>query len=47
MVETGARSDEEVVASSGEDLGEGGKKTGASLEETVAEVAQAEARGAR
>ena len=47
MVETGARSDEEMVASSGEDLGEGDKKTGASLEETVAEVAQAEARGAR
>ena len=46
VVETGARSDEEMVASSGEDLGEGDKKTGASLEETVAEVAQAEVRGA-
>lgn len=40
VVETGARSDEEMVASYGEDLGKGDKKTGASLEETVGEGAQ-------
>lgn len=42
-VETGARSDEEMVASSGEDLGEGDKKTSTSLEETVVEGAQTDA----
>ena len=47
VVETGARSDEEMVASSGEDLGGGNKKTGVSLAETVAEVPQAEGRGVR
>ena len=42
VVGTGARSDEEMVASSGADLGGGNKKTGVSLAETVAEVPQAE-----
>ena len=47
VVGTGARSDEEMVASSGEDLGGGNKKTGVSLAETVAEVPQAEGGGVR
>ena len=47
VVETGARSDEEMVASYGEDLGKGDKKTGASLEETVGEGAQTDAKSAR
>lgn len=47
VVGTGARSDEEMVASSGEDLGGGNKKTGVSLVETVAEVPQAEGGGVR
>ena len=47
VVETGARSDEEMVASYGEDLGKGDKKTGASMEETVGEGAQTDAKGAR
>ena len=47
VVETGARSDEEMVASYGEDLGEGDKKTGASLEETVGEGDQTDAKSAR
>lgn len=47
VVETGARSDEEMVASYGEDLGEGDKKTGASLEETVGEGAQTDAKSVR
>ena len=38
------RSDEEMVASYGEDLGKGDKKTGASLEETVGEGAQTDAK---
>ena len=42
VVGTGARSDEEMVASSGEDLEGGNKRTGVSLAETVAEVPQAE-----
>ena len=46
VVEAGARSDE-MVASSREDLGEGDKKTGASLEETVGEGAQTDAKSAR
>ena len=47
VVGTGARSDEEMVASSGEDLGGGNKKTSVSLAETVAEVPQAEGGGVR
>ena len=47
VVETEARSDEEMVANCGEDLGEGDKKTGASLEETVGERAQTDANSAR
>lgn len=47
VVGTGARSDEEMMASSGEDLGGGNKKTGVSLAETVAEVPQAEGGGVR
>ena len=47
VVGTGARSDEEMVASSGEDLGGGNKTTGVSLAETVAEVPQAEGGGVR
>ena len=47
VVGTGARSDEEMVASSGEDLGGGNKRTGVSLAETVAEVPQAEGGGVR
>ena len=47
VVETEARSDEEMVANCGEDLGEGDKKTGASLEETVGEGAQTDAKSAR
>ena len=47
VVGTGARSDEEMVASSGEDLVGGNKKTGVSLAETVAEVPQAEGGGVR
>ena len=41
------RSDEEMVASYGEDLGKGDKKTGASLEETVGEGAQTDAKSVR
>ena len=47
VVGTGARSDEEMVASSGEDLGGGNKRTGVSLAETIAEVPQAEGGGVR
>ena len=47
VVGTGARSDEEMVASSGEDLGGGNKRTVVSLAETVAEVPQAEGGGVR
>ena len=47
VVGTGARSDEEMVASSGADLGGGNKKTGVSLAETEAEVPQAEGGGVR
>ena len=47
VVETGARSDKEMVASYGEDLGKGDKKTGASMEETVGEGAQTDAKSAR
>ena len=47
VVGTGARSDEEMVGSSGEDLGGGNKRTGVSLAETVAEVPQAEGGGVR
>ena len=47
VVGTGARSDEEMMTSSGEDLGGGNKKTGVSLAETVAEVPQAEGGGVR
>ena len=47
VVETRARSDEEMVANSGEDLGEGDKKTGASLKETIGEGAQTDAKSVR
>ena len=47
VVGTGARSDEEMVASSGEELGGGNKRTVVSLAETVAEVPQAEGGGVR